>query len=113
MLPELGLILLVAAIPLVAFLFTRLAIRIGPNPFVGFRISVKMKDEAVWNAVHESLLPLMSKQIVLSASALPVVAALYLLPPSFPVLLIAMIAVMLAAVGVTVHRAYREIEMHE
>ncbi|WP_426624677.1 SdpI family protein [Leifsonia sp. McL0607] len=110
-LPELGLTVLVAAIPVVTYLLTVLAIKVGPNPLVGFRISRKMKDEALWKAVHQSLLPHMSKQILLSITALPVIAALYLLPPSFPFLLIAMVVLMLAAVSVTIRHAYREIEM--
>jgi hypothetical protein len=113
MLAELGLTLLVAAIPAVTFLLTLLAIKVGPNPFVGFRISLKMKDEAVWKAVHRSLLPLISKHILLSIAALPVIAALYLLPSSFPLLLISMIALMVAATGAAVRRAYREIRLHE
>ncbi|WP_179605466.1 SdpI family protein [Leifsonia shinshuensis] len=110
MLPELALTLLVSAIPAVTYLLTLLAIKVGPNPLVGFRISSAMRDEHVWSAVHRSLLPLLIKQLLLSLAAVPVVLGLYVFPASFPFLLVSLIAVMLWAVAVAIRHALRAID---
>ncbi|MEN2737171.1 SdpI family protein [Microbacterium sp. X-17] len=110
MLPELTLTMLVAAIPGLNFAFTHIAIRVGPNPFVGFRISTKMKDKQVWDTVHRALTPLLAKQLLLTFVAVPVIAGLYFAPPSFPFLLLSLIVVMLAAIAHAGRRAVREIK---
>ena len=112
MLTELLLTLLVAAIPLVMYLFTRLALKMGPNSFVGFRISPKMKNRDLWDAVHQSLVPLLSKQVFLAFGAVPVCLGLFLLPSSFPFLLLSYIAVMFIAIALSLRRALVEIGNH-
>lgn len=110
MLPELVLTVLVAAIPAVTYLLTLVAIKVGPNPIVGFRISITMKDERVWSAVHRSLLPLLVKQLFLSFAAVPVVFGLYVAPVTFPLLLISLIVVMLVAVAIAIRHAVKAID---
>lgn len=110
MFPELALTLLVAVIPTVSYLFTLVAIKVGPNPIVGFRISITMRDERVSNAVHRSLLPLLVKQLYLSFAAIPVVLGLYMRPVTFPFLLMSLIVVMLVAVAISIRHALKAVD---
>jgi fatty acid desaturase len=91
---------LTGMIPLIMYGSTKWAIRLGPNPWIGFRISSRvMSDPARWRQVHSELVPLLRKQLLLSLGIIPVTAALIVLPDAFPLALMGYIAIVLGGIA--------------
>lgn len=102
---ELTLAILTATIPAIMYVATRVAIRIGPNPFIGFRFQDALRDVSVWRRLHQSLLPLLKKQLLLCLGVIPLTAALVFLPAAFPALFVIYLLLILTGVAISFRKA--------
>ncbi|OAN32795.1 hypothetical protein A4X17_16440 [Plantibacter sp. H53] len=91
--------LLTSAIPVITYAGTLIALQLGPNPFIGFRISKELDDPARWRDLHTALLPLLRRQLWLCLSLIPLTTAVLLPPGVYATTLLICIGVMLAAVA--------------
>lgn len=105
MFSELTLAILTAAIPALMYGATLAAIRIGPNPFIGFRFQLALRDADAWNKLHQLLAPLLKKQLLLCLGVIPLIAALSFLPEFFPALFTIYMMLILSGVVISLRKA--------
>lgn len=110
MLTELLLVFLISLVPMLMYGGTVAALRLGPNRWIGFRISPRMQDPAMWRRIHQHLLGGLRRALPLSLVGVPMLLVLFASPDAFGPVMLAGLAVMLVFVSAVTYRAFRLLE---